>query len=105
MGEVLFAHVYGLMNAIPAPLPAALVDRGTSGILHREGRDRAAICLPLFRGRAAAADVDEAAVARRGISIGREHSQAAKRAAADIEGHSEAAKFDQPGRLSAVIVA
>ena len=25
MGEVLFAHVYGLMNAIPAPLPAALV--------------------------------------------------------------------------------
>jgi hypothetical protein len=31
MGEVLFAHVYG-MNAIPAPFPAALVDRGTSGI-------------------------------------------------------------------------
>jgi hypothetical protein len=27
MGEVLFAHVYGLMNAIPAPLPAALIDR------------------------------------------------------------------------------
>jgi hypothetical protein len=25
MGEVLFAHVYGLMNALPAPLPAALV--------------------------------------------------------------------------------
>jgi hypothetical protein len=24
MGEVLFAHVYGLMNPIPAPLPAAL---------------------------------------------------------------------------------
>jgi len=29
-----------------------------------------------------------------------EHCQAAKRAAADIEGHSEAAKFSQPGRLS-----
>ena len=25
MGEVLFAHVYGLMNAIPALLPGALV--------------------------------------------------------------------------------
>jgi len=28
-----------------------------------------------------------------------EHRQAAKRAAADIEGHSQAAKFGQPGRL------
>jgi hypothetical protein len=28
------------------------------------------------------------------------HRQAAKRAAADIEGHSEAAKFGQSGRLS-----
>jgi hypothetical protein len=35
MGEVLFAHVYGLMNAIPAPLPAALVDRGKLRVLHR----------------------------------------------------------------------
>ena len=34
-----------------------------------------------------------------------EHCQAAKRAAADIEGHSAAAKFGQPGRLSAVIAA
>ena len=32
MGEVLFAHVYGLMNAIPAPLPAALVGRGTCDV-------------------------------------------------------------------------
>jgi hypothetical protein len=31
-----------------------------------------------------------------------EHRQAAERAAADIEGHSEAAKFSQPGRLSAL---
>ena len=30
-----------------------------------------------------------------------EHRQDAKRAAADIEGHSEAAKFGKPGRLSA----
>jgi hypothetical protein len=37
MGEVLFAHVYG-MNAIPAPLPAALVDRGRRRLLHRDGR-------------------------------------------------------------------
>ena len=29
-----------------------------------------------------------------------EHCQAANRAAADIEGHSEAAKFSEPGRLS-----
>jgi len=29
MGEVLFAQVYGLMNAIPAPLPAAQFDRIT----------------------------------------------------------------------------
>jgi hypothetical protein len=32
------------------PLPAALVDRGTSGILHREGRQRPADRLRLFRG-------------------------------------------------------
>jgi hypothetical protein len=31
---------------------------------------------------------------------GREHCQAAKRAAADIEIHSEAAKFGEPGWLS-----
>jgi hypothetical protein len=42
-----------------------------------------------------------AAVARRGASDRGEHRQAAKRAAVDIERHSEAAKFGQPGRLSA----
>jgi hypothetical protein len=31
-----------------------------------------------------------------------EHRQAAKRAAADIERHSKAAKFGQPGRLRAM---
>ena len=30
--------VHQVHDAIPAPLLAALVDRGTSGILHREGR-------------------------------------------------------------------
>jgi len=41
----------------------------------------------------AAAAIDEKAVARRGV-----HCQAAaKRAAADSEGHSEAAKFGQSG--------
>jgi hypothetical protein len=34
------------------------------------------------------------------LNIG-EHRQAAKRAAADIEGHSTAAEHGQPGRLSA----
>jgi len=33
-----------------------------------------------------------AAVARRGIPFGREHRQAAERAAADIEGHSAPAE-------------
>src|SRR5271154_5968397 len=37
--------------------------------------------------------------ARRGIPYPGEHRQAAKRAAADIEGHSTAAKFSQPERL------
>jgi hypothetical protein len=38
---------------------------------------------------------------RRGVPYRGEHCQADKRAAADIEGHSEAAKFGQPGRLNA----
>ena len=37
---------------------------------------------------------------RRSIPNRGEHCQAAKRAAADIEVHSEAAKFSQPGRLT-----
>ena len=36
-------------------------------------------------------------------SFGREHRQAAERDAADIEGHSAAGKFSQPGRLSASV--
>ena len=45
-------HRQNLNNSIhsAAPLPAALVDRGTSGILHREGRQRPAARLSLFRG-------------------------------------------------------
>ena len=86
------------------PLPAALVCRGTSGILHREGRQRLAARLRLLRGRAATAVVDEVAVARRGFPYRGEHRQAAERAASDIEGHSEAAKFSQPGRLSARVM-
>jgi hypothetical protein len=42
------AAVLGGMNAIPASLPTALVDRGTSRILHREGRQRPAARLSLF---------------------------------------------------------
>jgi hypothetical protein len=34
----------------------------------------------------------------RGIPFGREHRQAAERAAPDIEGHSKAAEHSQPGR-------
>jgi hypothetical protein len=33
-----------------------------------------------------------------------EHRQAAKRAAADIEGHSAAAELSQPGRLSGLLL-
>jgi hypothetical protein len=40
----------------------------------------------------------EAAHARRGIPDRGEHCQAAKRVAADIERHLEAAKFGRPGR-------
>jgi hypothetical protein len=43
----------------------------------------------------------EAAHAGRGVPNRGEHRQAAERAAADIEGHPAAAKFSQPGRLSA----
>lgn len=41
--------------------------------------------------------------ARRGIPFRGERRQAAKRAPADIERHSAAAKFGQPGRLSVSI--
>jgi hypothetical protein len=40
------------------------------------------------------------AIARRGVPYRGEHRKAAERAAADIEGHSAAAKFGQPERLS-----
>jgi hypothetical protein len=88
---------------MPRRLPAALVDRGTSGILYREGRQRPGACLPLFRGWAGAALNCEAAHARRGVPYRGKHCQAAERAAADIEGHPAAAKFGQPGRLSASV--
>jgi hypothetical protein len=39
----------------------------------------------------------------RGVPDRGEHCQATKRAAANIEGHSEAAKHGQPGRLSASV--
>jgi len=39
-------------------------------------------------------------IARRGIPNRGEHCQAAERPAVVIEGHSTAAKFSQPGRLS-----
>src|ERR1700687_5701886 len=42
---------------------------------------------------------NEAADARRGIPDRGEHCEAAERAAADFEGHPEAAKFSEPGRL------
>jgi hypothetical protein len=54
-----------------------------------------------FEDDAAAAVVDEATIARRGIPHRGEHCQIAKRAAADIEGHSAAAELGQPERLSA----
>ena len=44
-----------------------------------------------------------AAVARRGGPYRGEHCQAAKRAAADTEGHSAAAELGQPGRLRASV--
>ena len=50
MGDVLFAHVYG-MNAIPAPLPAALVDRGKLRVLHRAGWRQAGVGVCLLRER------------------------------------------------------
>jgi hypothetical protein len=40
MGEVLFAHVY-VMNALPAPLPAAMVDRGRRCFIVRDGDKQA----------------------------------------------------------------
>jgi hypothetical protein len=43
--------------------------------------------------------IDEMAITRRGIPFGRQYRQAAKRAAADIEKHSTAAEYSQPGRL------
>jgi hypothetical protein len=83
------------------PPPWSIEERQESFIV--KGRQRPADRLSLFRGGAAAADVDEAAVARRGISYRGEHRQATERAATDIEGHTTTAKFNQPGRLSARI--
>ena len=45
----------------------------------------------------------KAAHARRGILDRSEHRQAAECAAADIEGHPEAAEYSEPGRLSAIV--
>jgi hypothetical protein len=77
------------------PLPWWIEERQESFIVKDANGQQ--LRLPLFRRRAAAADVDEAAVARRGIPHRGEHCQATKRAAADIEGHSEAAGLGQPG--------
>jgi hypothetical protein len=50
-----------------------------------------------FEDEPAAANVDEAAIARRGIPYRGEHWQTAKSAAADIDRDSEAAEYGQPG--------
>jgi hypothetical protein len=46
---------------------------------------------------------DRVAIYRVSVPDRGEHRQAAERAAADIEGHSKAAKFGQSGRLSASV--
>jgi hypothetical protein len=43
-------YVLSSFDALRAPLPAALVDRGACGVLHRPGRQRAGARLRLFRG-------------------------------------------------------
>jgi hypothetical protein len=80
------------------PLPAALVDRGTSGILHREGRQRPATRLSLYIEDEPQPQLSTKRLSRDEAFLIVVHCQAAaKRAAADSEGHSEAAKFGQSG--------
>jgi hypothetical protein len=61
-------------------------------MLHRAGPRQVGAGLRLLREQDGPALKREAARARRGISYRGEHRQAAKRAAADIERHSEAAE-------------
>jgi hemerythrin-like domain-containing protein len=72
--------------------PVAAAAIGDLEAEHREGARRLR--------QVAQAVERKAAHARRGIPHRGEHCQAAKRAAADFEGHSEAAKYGQPGRLN-----
>src|ERR1700722_7294678 len=87
--------------AMPQPLPAALVVRGTSGIFRREGCRRPHDVLRAFWGFGAPADVDEAPSAPRGIPIGHEHCQIGKGPSSQFERDSDAALFSQPRRLRA----
>src|SRR5579862_2777591 len=82
------ASAFRAMNVhAPAPptFPTALVDRRAQRELHHRGSDRPAALLPLLRGAAAAANVDEATVARRGVPVGGELRQVAKGAAPNPE--------------------
>ena len=71
MGEVLFAHVYGLMNAIPAPLPATVVDRGTRRCFIVRDGDKQALAYVYFEDESRPAIVRKVAHARRGIPLSR----------------------------------
>jgi hypothetical protein len=68
-------------------------------MLHRAGPRQVGAGLRLLREQGGPALEREAARARRGIPYRGEHRQAAKRAAADIERHSEDAELGQPERL------
>ena len=79
--------------------PPWSIEEGAACFIVRDG-DKQALAYVYFENEPGRRSSREAAHARRGIPDRGEHRQAAKRAAADIEGHSAAAKFGQPGRLS-----
>ena len=72
--------------------PPWSIEESAACFIVRDG-DKQALAYVHFESERGRALKCEAAHARRGVSHRGEHRQAAKRAAADLEGHSAAAKF------------
>jgi hypothetical protein len=78
--------------------PPWSIEESAACFIVRDG-DKEALAYVYFeneRGRRSSAKL----LTRRGVPHRSEHRQAAKRTAADIEGHSAAAELGQPGRLT-----
>ena len=83
------------MHARRFPPPWS-IEESSACFIVRDG-DKQALAYVYFENEARPALKREAAHARRGFPDRGQHRQAAERAAADIEGHSAATKFGEPG--------